>query len=115
MSNSLTPDRALRAKLLSAIVQEELGVAQITTTIPRRNQCTSPVSFSQSLLWFLDQFEPGSPLYNIPSALRLTGQLDDRALNRSLQEIVRRHEILRTTFALENGSPVQRVLSATAY
>ncbi len=55
-------------------------------------------SFAQQRLWFLDQLSPGSPAYNMPAALRLTGRLDRAALARSLSEIVRRHENLRTTF-----------------
>ena len=66
-----------------------------------------PTSFSQQRLWFLDQFEPGSAYYNIPCAIRLSGRLDVGALERALNEIVRRHEALRTTFAVEDGQPVQ--------
>ncbi len=58
-----------------------------------------PLSFAQQRLWFLDQLEPVSPMYNIPVALRLAGPLDAAALARSFAEIVRRHEALRTTFA----------------
>ncbi|MBV9124651.1 MAG: amino acid adenylation domain-containing protein, partial [Planctomycetes bacterium] len=68
-----------------------------------------PLSFAQQRLWFLDQLEPGHPFYNIPAALRLTGALDVTALERSLAEIVRRHEVLRTTFAVEDGRPVQAI------
>ncbi|MEI8257033.1 MAG: amino acid adenylation domain-containing protein, partial [Deltaproteobacteria bacterium] len=62
-----------------------------------------PVSFPQQRLWFLDQLEPGSAAYNIPAAIRITRQLDVDALERALGEIVRRHDALRTTFAVENG------------
>ncbi|HYR08161.1 MAG TPA: condensation domain-containing protein, partial [Longimicrobium sp.] len=72
-------------------------------------ECTDavPLSFAQERLWFLDRLEPGSTTYNIPAALRLTGALDEAALERSLGEIVRRHEALRTVFAEVDGSPVQ--------
>ncbi|HEU0077496.1 MAG TPA: condensation domain-containing protein, partial [Longimicrobiaceae bacterium] len=66
-----------------------------------------PLSFAQERLWFLDRLMPGSPLYNIPTVLRFAGALDERALNRSLAEIVGRHETLRTVFAERDGVPVQ--------
>ncbi len=68
-----------------------------------------PLSFAQQRLWFLDQFEPGSPFYNVPAAVRLTGALHRPALEQSLNEIVRRHEVLRTTFATKDGIPVPQV------
>ncbi|HEY0782317.1 MAG TPA: condensation domain-containing protein, partial [Thermoanaerobaculia bacterium] len=70
----------------------------------------SPLSFAQERLWFLDQLEPGSALYNLPAALRLTGQLDVSAFGRSLAEIVRRHEVLRTVFQELAGEPRQVVM-----
>ncbi|MFQ5610897.1 MAG: amino acid adenylation domain-containing protein [Anaerolineae bacterium] len=66
-----------------------------------------PASFAQQRLWFLDRMEPGSPAYNIPAALRLAGPLDVTALERSLSELVRRHETLRTTFETGQSGPVQ--------
>ena len=64
-------------------------------------------SFSQERLWFLDQLEPGSTVYNIPIAYRLRGRLDVNALEWSLQTIVERHDTLRTHFATLAGQPVQ--------
>ncbi|HEY7216577.1 MAG TPA: amino acid adenylation domain-containing protein, partial [Thermoanaerobaculia bacterium] len=71
-----------------------------------------PLSFAQQRLWFIDQLEPGSALYNIPVALRVAGPLDCAGLARCLGEIVRRHEALRTVFAAPEGSPVQVIQPA---
>ncbi|MBV9122341.1 MAG: amino acid adenylation domain-containing protein, partial [Planctomycetes bacterium] len=65
------------------------------------------LSFAQQRLWFLDQWEPGSPLYNIPTAMRLSGPLNRGALEQALQEMVRRHESLRTIFTTRDGQPLQ--------
>jgi len=67
------------------------------------------LSFAQQRLWFLDQLEPGKSIYNVSSALRLHGPLDAEALRRSLEEIVRRHEALRTTFSTSETGPVQMI------
>ncbi|MBV9786945.1 MAG: amino acid adenylation domain-containing protein, partial [Chloroflexi bacterium] len=72
-----------------------------------------PLSFSQERLWFLDQLEPNSPLYIIPSVLRVAGYLDTSAFEWSLNAIISRHEILRTTFTLVAGKPVQVVAPPT--
>ena len=66
-----------------------------------------PASPGQRQLWFLDQMEPGSPRYNIPYLLRLSGRLDEQALERALATIVQRHEALRTTFRTIDSEPVQ--------
>ncbi len=64
-----------------------------------------PASFAQHRLWFLDQWQPGSPAYNIPIAVRLDGPLDVDTFRRALHEIVRRHEILRSSLTDDEGEP----------
>src|SRR5918992_1328169 len=68
-----------------------------------------PLSFAQQRLWFLHQMDPSSAAYNMPVAFRLSGPLDVAALGRALGEIVRRHEILRTTFDVLDEQPVQLI------
>lgn len=70
---------------------------------------TIPASSGQRRLWFLEQMEPGSPLYNIPYLIRLSGPLDEASLRRALNTIVSRHESLRTNFAAVGSEPVQVV------
>jgi amino acid adenylation domain-containing protein len=78
--------------------------------LPQRGKSNIlPLSFAQERLWFLDQLEPNSALYNIPVSVRLTGLLNLAALEQSLNEIIRRHEALRTTFPTVDGHPVQMV------
>jgi amino acid adenylation domain-containing protein len=66
-----------------------------------------PLSFAQQRLWFIDQLDPGSSVYNFPVAVHLSGPLNVPALKQSLNEIVKRHEALRTTVATVDGRPVQ--------
>jgi amino acid adenylation domain-containing protein len=70
-----------------------------------------PLSFGQQRLWFLDRLEPGNAAYNIPSAVRLAGEVSADLLGRIFAEVVRRHEVLRTTFRLRDGKPVQVIAS----
>ncbi|MEW6367293.1 MAG: amino acid adenylation domain-containing protein [Acidobacteriota bacterium] len=76
---------------------------------PRDDGATLPLSFAQQRLWFLNQLEPDSASYNIPTPMRLRGPLNVKALSRALDEIVRRHESLRTHFEIRAGEPVQIV------
>ncbi|HEX2195901.1 MAG TPA: amino acid adenylation domain-containing protein, partial [Actinomycetota bacterium] len=64
-----------------------------------------PVSYGQEQIWFLDQLEPGTPLYNIPFDLHLEGDLDRKALHRALEDLARRHEVLRMGFVAVEGEP----------
>ncbi|MEA2175919.1 MAG: hypothetical protein QOD00_3511, partial [Blastocatellia bacterium] len=89
--------------------QQRAGQVRQPPLVPAPRVGGLPLSFAQQRLWFLEQMRPGSPAYNIPVALRLKGQLDVRALEQSLNEIVRRHEALRTNFRSINGEPVQVV------
>ncbi|HEY0725594.1 MAG TPA: condensation domain-containing protein, partial [Pyrinomonadaceae bacterium] len=66
-----------------------------------------PLSYAQQRLWFLDQMAPGSAIYNVPLALRVSGELAVEVLEASLREVVRRHEVLRTRFVLRDGEAEQ--------
>ena len=83
-------------------------------TIPLRDKRElCPLSLDQERLWFIDQLEPNSSAYNLCSVFRLTGTLDLLALEESFDEILRRHEALRTTFAAVNGVPHQVIAPAS--
>ena len=89
---------------------EPVNSAQLLEELQRRGAVVFPQSFAQQRLWFLDQMMPGTAVYNVPVAFRLTGALDVDALQRTLNEMVRRHEVLRTVLASLEGLPVQVVL-----
>jgi len=67
------------------------------------------LSYAQQRLWFIDQLEPDSALYNMPTALMLRGALNLAAIEQSLSEVVRRHEVLRTSFPEADGEPYQLI------
>ncbi|MFN6307913.1 MAG: amino acid adenylation domain-containing protein, partial [Microcystis sp.] len=77
--------------------------------IPVSRDQNLPLSFAQQRLWFLQQLSPDSHSYNLLDALRLEGNLNLLALEQSLSELIRRHEILRTTFPMVEGQPIQRI------
>ncbi|MEG4085165.1 amino acid adenylation domain-containing protein [Microcoleus sp. POL10_C6] len=83
-----------------------------TPIVPMGRDGNLPLSFAQQRLWFLDQLVPNNPFYNVPAALRLTGSLNFSALQQTFNEIVRRHEALRTTLAVVSGQHVQRIGAA---
>ncbi|MFZ6028532.1 MAG: amino acid adenylation domain-containing protein [Chloroflexota bacterium] len=74
---------------------------------PRQENKPAQLSYAQQRLWFLDRLEPGNPAYNIPSALRLSGRLNQKALEESLNEVVARHDVLRASFPEQDGRAIQ--------
>jgi amino acid adenylation domain-containing protein len=97
-----------RRDLLTKVLQTRGQVAAVPGEIlPRLHGGTAPLSFAQKRLWFLDQMAPGNPFYNATSATTFDSPIRIDVLERCLGEIVRRHEALRTTFAFEDGEPVQ--------
>jgi amino acid adenylation domain-containing protein len=106
---TLTPEqRALLELRLRQRRAASAGPAQVIERAARDTD-TFALSFGQQRLWFVQRLSPDSYVYNIPHALRLEGRLDLGALEAALTEIVRRHEILRTTFVVRDGEPVQVV------
>ncbi|HKS30094.1 MAG TPA: condensation domain-containing protein [Pyrinomonadaceae bacterium] len=100
-----------KERLLALLLEDEgFSLAQADTIAPRSGELIDPpLSFAQQRLWFLNQLQPESPFYNIPAAVRLAGKLNVSALRRALNEIVRRHEALRTSFPQSDGRPHQSI------
>ena len=99
---------------LIKLTRREAGVGRGDDRIKRVARDEElPLSFAQQRLWFIDQLEPGSAAYNLSVGLRMRGKLAHRELERSLSEIVRRHEVLRTTFESRDGPPIQIISPPT--
>src|SRR5581483_11008944 len=104
-----------RNELLALLLEEEGFSIEQHRPIPRREQQENlPLSFAQLRLWFLNQLMPENPFYNVPGIIHLRGCLDSAVLERSLHEIVRRHEVLRTSFPEHAGQPLQFIVSHLA-
>ncbi|HVG07975.1 MAG TPA: amino acid adenylation domain-containing protein, partial [Thermoanaerobaculia bacterium] len=101
------------ARVEAALIREDRSLAPPLVVVPRGGPL--PLSHAQQRLWLIDQLEPGSPLYNMPGALRVQGPLDGAVLSLCLGEIVRRHEALRTVFAAQDGTPVQVIRPAAPF
>jgi amino acid adenylation domain-containing protein len=101
-----SPTIAMLAERIEAERKSQVANPQMPM-LPARRDRPLPLSFAQQRLWFMSQLNPNSPFYNLPAAVRLEGELDVAALHRSLQEVVRRHESLRTTFPSVDGEPHQ--------
>ncbi|HZN08863.1 MAG TPA: condensation domain-containing protein, partial [Pyrinomonadaceae bacterium] len=102
------PTLAAQAAQVEATLGSENGLhAPPIVPVPRDRNLL--LSFSQQRLWFLYQLEPSTSAYNIPTAVRLSGSLDTAALEYTLNEVVRRHEVLRTYYGMVDDQPVQFV------
>lgn len=113
------PLRALFDRPTIAALGQEIEAAMRSKTgaaakpiLPVDRTQPLPLSFAQHRLWFLDQLEPGSPFYNVPTAMRIRGPFSLPVFQQTLSEIVRRHESLRTVFQQKDGLPVQIIKPA---
>ncbi len=106
---ALSPEQR---KLFEQRLKQQREQSTQVLTIPRRQSGNSlPLSFDQERIWFFEQLEPNSCLYNIPFAVRLEGALNPIALQQSFSAIMQRHESLRTTFTTQDGQPIQVIHS----
>jgi len=108
ISNYLSQLPSEKRKLLEVLMKEEgIEMGRLPITPLGRTSNTFPPSFAQQRLWFLDQLDPHNPFYNIPMAVRLKGSLNVPALGQAFSEIIRRHEVIRATFAEIDGQLAQ--------
>ena len=111
-TGTLTDELVQQIKIQKAELIDIIGAAtqkNVLAITPKQRISSVPLSYAQQRLWFLDQLEPNSPFYNIPVMMRLTGKLNIAALTQSFNEIIRRHEILRTAFEVRDGEPLQTI------
>ena len=104
----MTPTVAGLAEQLAAVATEDSSETPLPIRLIARDK-PIPLSFAQQRLWILDRLEPNQSAYNMPAAFRLTGPLDIAALEQSIDEIVKRHETLRTTISVVGDEPVQSI------
>ena len=119
LAETLSPNKR---QLLELLLKEKARKAEpapakaTPVKIPRREKFSpGPVSSAQQRLWFIDQLDPGTPAFNIPAAVRLLGSLDVKVLERCFDEIIKRHESLRTSFAADDGLPLQFIATALKF
>ena len=118
MADDLTLRQARLSEAKRALLERRLQGKRVVETagaIPRRPvDAVVPLSSAQERLWFVDQLDPGNTSFNIPALLRLEGPLNRAALEDGLNQVVRRHEVLRTTFEAIDGQPIQVVHPSAA-
>ncbi|WP_414620772.1 amino acid adenylation domain-containing protein [Calothrix sp. CCY 0018] len=89
---------------------QQVSTKGISAIMPVPRDGNLPLSFAQARLWLLEQLNPGSYIYNMPAMIRLTGNLNVKVLEESINQIIHRHEALRTTFVLVDGQPLQVII-----
>ena len=97
--------RSLSTKILAQLTTAE-STSSVSLTKVETVKDSYPLSFAQARLWFLDRLKPGNPAYNISFGLRIQGDLQSEILEKSLDRIIQRHEILRTSFNSLEGQPI---------
>ncbi|MFD6104786.1 amino acid adenylation domain-containing protein, partial [Nocardia salmonicida] len=116
--NATVPVRALfeasTVEALAARVESHTGGTARAALVARERADGElvPLSFAQQRMWFLNKYDTTSAAYNLPVAIRLTGELDTEALALALADLVRRHESLRTRYPEHGGTPVQQIVAA---
>jgi FkbH-like protein len=110
--NGLSPakQKLLELHLKKQQMLRDMQISKEPALTPVSRNEQMPLSFLQEGIWTVEQLEPGKSVFNLPVTLKLTGQLNLTVLEQSINEIVRRHEALRTTFALRNGQLIQLVV-----
>ncbi|WP_414620769.1 amino acid adenylation domain-containing protein [Calothrix sp. CCY 0018] len=104
--------RSLVTKILAQMTTDGLPLISLTQQDKNTNTSYYPLSFAQQGLWFIHQLSPDTSTYNIPIVINLKGSVNQAILQECLNEIVRRHEVLRTSFTLRDGQPVQVINQA---
>ncbi|WP_414624617.1 amino acid adenylation domain-containing protein [Calothrix sp. CCY 0018] len=99
-----------KTELVTLLRSSNMSASNINLPLVRvERELDLPVSFAQQMMWFLYQMDRESPLYNASFSVRIIGSLSVTALEQSINEIIRRHEVLRTTFLTVQGIPVQAI------
>ncbi|MFP5271127.1 amino acid adenylation domain-containing protein [Coleofasciculus sp.] len=111
INNQIAQLSPAKRALLEQRLKQKAAQTTAETSIPRLcDRDSIPLSFSQTRMWFLDQLEPGNAAYNRPSNIHITGQLNVTVLEQSLNEIIRRHDVLRTKFTEVDGQLTQVII-----
>ncbi|MES2740502.1 MAG: amino acid adenylation domain-containing protein [Pseudomonadota bacterium] len=109
------PTIAQLARAIDAALARQNSQPLLPAIVAQERPARLPLSFAQQRLWFLEQFNPGTSLFNIPFALELTGELDTGMLMRSFESLLARHEVLRTGFSHADGEPWQHIAPAAPF
>ncbi|MEL7500832.1 MAG: condensation domain-containing protein, partial [Cyanobacteria bacterium J06554_6] len=107
MTDELSAQLKARKSEIIGFLKQVQPSTKTPEIVPTKRDSQAPLSFAQQRLWFLNQMQPDLAVYNLPMAIQVEGFLDVAALTQSLNEIVRRHEVLRTQFVIESGQPMQ--------